>query len=64
MQNELLNTLHNVPPTTLQRHIEYLSSCFEFVSLQAFSDAQSKRGLATITFDDGYKNVAKRPADT
>ncbi len=52
-----LNRLHNIPPPTLQRHIEDLSACFEFVSLQEFSQAQSKRGLATITFDDGYKNV-------
>lgn len=53
----LLNTLHNISPTTLHRHIERLSAYFEFVSLRTFSRAHSKQGLATITFDDGYKNV-------
>ncbi len=55
----LLNTLHNVPPITLQRHIEVLCRFFKFVSLREFSRAKSKRGLAAITFDDGYKNVIK-----
>ncbi len=55
----LLNTLHTVSPTMLKQHIECLSACFEFVSLQEFVDARSKRGLVTITFDDGYKNVIK-----
>ena len=50
-------TLHNTTPTVLQRHIEDLSCHFRFVSLQEFSQASSRRGLAAITFDDGYKNV-------
>lgn len=53
----LANTLHNISPSTLQTHIEVLSRFFRFVSLQEFSQAKSKRGLAAITFDDGYKNV-------
>ncbi|WP_424946030.1 polysaccharide deacetylase family protein [Candidatus Spongiihabitans sp.] len=55
----LLKTLHNVPPTTLQTHIKALSRFFKFVSLREFSRAKSKRGLAAITFDDGYRNVIK-----
>ncbi|WP_423906509.1 polysaccharide deacetylase family protein [Candidatus Spongiihabitans sp.] len=55
----LLNTIHNVPPITLQTHIEVLSRFFKFVSLWEFSRAKSKRGLAAITFDDGYRNVIK-----
>jgi peptidoglycan/xylan/chitin deacetylase (PgdA/CDA1 family) len=50
-------TLHNTPPAILQKHIEDLSRYFKFVSLQEFTQSSSRRGLAVVTFDDGYKNV-------
>ena len=51
------NTLHNVSVDQLKRHLLELSDYFKFVSLDEFSRAGSKAGLAAITFDDGYKNV-------
>ena len=53
----LEKTLHNVTPRQFEQHLRDLSDYFRFVSLQEFSQAASKAGLATITFDDGYKNV-------
>ncbi len=51
------NTLHNVTVHQFKGHLRDLSNFFEFVSLDEFSNARSKAGLACITFDDGYKNV-------
>ena len=54
---DLEKTLHNVSPVIFYKHIEDISDHFELVSLQEFTQAASKNGLAAITFDDGYKNV-------
>jgi len=53
----LQRTLHNVTPQVFESHLEQLSPIFNFVSLNEFAQASNKQGLATITFDDGYKNV-------
>ncbi len=53
----LQNTLHNVHPEVLQKHLEQVSAFFQFVSLEEFASVDEKKGLAAITFDDGYKNV-------
>ena len=58
--DELQNTLHNVHPEVLQKHLEQVSAFFQFVSLEEFASADTKKGLATITFDDGYKNVLEK----
>ena len=51
------NTLHNVTVQQFTNHLQDLSDYFKFISLDEFSRANSKAGLACITFDDGYKNV-------
>ena len=56
----LEKNLHNIRPHVFERHLRALSEYFEFVSLDEYSKAASKTGLATITFDDGYKNVFKQ----
>ena len=53
-------TLHNVSVAQLSKHLLDLSDYFQFVSLDEFSQAESKAGLASITFDDGYKNVLEQ----
>ncbi len=55
--NALDNTLHNVSPEVFAKHLQQLSEHFNFVPLKEFAQANEKKGLATITFDDGYKNV-------
>lgn len=50
-------TLHNVTDQQLKKHLMDLSGYFKFVPLDEFSQADSKAGLASITFDDGYKSV-------
>lgn len=49
--------LHNVTPAQLHRHLEILSRHFRFVGVDEFGEARSQRGLACLTFDDGYRNV-------
>ena len=57
LPGELANTVHNISPATLSRHIEQLSDYFRFVSLRELLLSDHCKGLACITFDDGYKNV-------
>lgn len=52
-----VRTVHNVTVQQLRQHLLDLSDFFEFVSLDEFSKARSKAGLACVTFDDGYSNV-------
>ncbi len=51
------NRIHNVSPNSFERHLSELHEIFRFVSLPEFLSAESPAGLATITFDDGYRNV-------
>lgn len=52
-----IESIHNIIPQGLSQHIQDLIPYFSFVSLEEFSSASDKTGLATITFDDGYKNI-------
>ena len=53
----LQGTLHNITPSIFKSHLQQLSPWFDFVSLEQFAQADEKRGLAAITFDDGYISV-------
>ena len=50
-------TIHNVHPHTFRSHLEQLAPFFKFVSLDEFTSARSKSGLAAVTFDDGYQSI-------
>jgi len=41
----------------LENHIRELKKKWKFVSIDEYSQASSKKGLASITIDDGYKNI-------
>ncbi len=49
--------IHNIKPEIFEKHISELSEFFQFVSMVEFVCADDPSGLATITFDDGYRNV-------
>ncbi|MYB34284.1 MAG: polysaccharide deacetylase family protein [Gammaproteobacteria bacterium] len=49
--------IHNVSPNMFERHLSELHEFFRFVSMAEFVSAEDPAGLATITFDDGYRNV-------
>lgn len=51
------NRIHNVSPDIFEKHISELYQAFLFVSMAEFVSAEDPAGLATITFDDGYRNV-------
>ena len=55
---ELLgDALHNISPEELFRQLEVLSRSFQFVSVDEYCSAGDRRGLATVTADDGYQCV-------
>ena len=49
--------LHNVAPETLFCHLETLSRSYRFVSVDEYCQASNRKGLATVTVDDGYQCV-------
>ena len=49
--------LHNLTPELIEEQIYYLKKNFNIVSIDEYFKAKNKKGLASITFDDGYKNV-------
>lgn len=49
--------LHNVTVSTLRRHLLALRRSFRIVSVDEFAEARSTRGLACLSFDDGYRSV-------
>jgi len=53
----LAGGLHNVAPDTLAEQLEALKHHFEIVSVDEFAAARSRKGLAAVSFDDGYQCV-------
>ena len=54
---------HSIPPEMLHQQLSLLKKYFNFISLQEFTQSLQKgqniRGLAVVTFDDGYLSVIK-----
>jgi len=60
--HHLLGTrTHNVRPEVFREHVELLKRHFDVVSVDELADrartGRSLRGLAAVTFDDGYRSV-------
>ncbi len=47
----------NITPDALYAQLDTLRRYYQFVSIDELCEARSTRGLAAVTFDDGYKNV-------
>ena len=47
----------NVSPGRIYEQLETLKKYYRFVSIDEFCEADRRRGLAAVTFDDGYKSV-------
>ena len=52
-------SLHNVTPTDLEAFVRALKATYTFVFVDELFRARRQRGLAAITFDDGYKSVVE-----
>ncbi len=48
---------HNTTAEQLFKQLESLSRYFRFVSIDEFSAASDRSGLASVTIDDGYRSV-------
>ena len=51
------NTIHNTTPECFENNLRDIGQHFKFVTLEEFSSSADKSGLASVTFDDGYKNI-------
>jgi peptidoglycan/xylan/chitin deacetylase (PgdA/CDA1 family) len=52
-----VDPVDNITPQQLYEQIEELKRYCRIVTIDEFSEAKNTRGLAAITFDDGYKSV-------
>ena len=51
------NTIHNTTPDCFEKNLRDIGKHFKFVNLEELSSSADKSGLASVTFDDGYKNI-------
>ena len=51
--------IHMISPDIFEKHIVNLSEYFRFISLNEFIKLDDPSGFASITFDDGYRDVIK-----
>lgn len=54
---DLADGLHNVTPDALYRQLEAMKRSYRFVFVDELAMAGDSRGLASLTFDDGYRSV-------
>lgn len=47
----------NISPEALYRQLDTLRRHYRFVPIDELAEARSTKGLAAVTFDDGYQNV-------
>ena len=60
---DIREKLHNVHPETIADQLSYLKRMVRFVCIDELISSRSPRGLAAITFDDGYKCVIDLMSD-
>lgn len=59
---DLAAKVHNVTPERVLEHLSAMQRAVRFVSVDELAAARSSRGLAALTFDDGYKCVVETMA--
>ena len=52
-----LDNIDHVNLETLYKQLSSIQKFWKFVSIDEYAKAKSKKGLACVTIDDGYKNV-------
>ena len=51
------NNIDHVNLEILNSQLKSIKKYWKFVSIDEYVDAENKKGLASITIDDGYKNI-------
>lgn len=51
------SNIDHVDLETLENQLRYIQKYWKFVTIDEYIDAKDKKGLASLTIDDGYKNV-------
>ena len=49
--------IHHVDLITLEKQLRYIQKYWKFVTIDEYLDTKNKKGLTSLTIDDGYKNV-------
>ena len=56
---DLEKDLLNINPYDLEKQLFFLNKNYKIVTIDEYLKAKNKKGLASVTFDDGYKNIIK-----
>lgn len=51
------DNIDHVNLVTLERQIKNIQKYWKFVSIDEYSESKNKKGITSLTIDDGYKNV-------
>jgi hypothetical protein len=51
------DNLDHVNLVTLERQIENIQKYWKFVSIDEYAESKNKKGITSLTIDDGYKNI-------
>ena len=57
VKSEFENNLDHVNLEVLEQQIKKIQKYWKFVSIDEYVESKNKKGIASITIDDGYKNV-------
>ena len=49
--------IDHVDLKTLEKQLRYIQKYWKFVTIDEYVNADNKKGLTSLTIDDGYKNV-------
>jgi glycosyltransferase involved in cell wall biosynthesis/peptidoglycan/xylan/chitin deacetylase (PgdA/CDA1 family) len=52
-----VSNLDNIQPAELYEQVSEMKRHFQFVSIDELVESRTQHGLASVTFDDGYKSV-------
>ena len=56
-KSDFQDNIDHVNLKTLEKQLKFVQKYCEFVPIDELTNSKNKRGLASITIDDGYKNV-------
>lgn len=63
VSSEFRSNIDHVNLKILYSHLKTIQKYWKFVSIDEYVEAKDKKGLASLTIDDGYKNVLDEALD-
>ena len=55
--SNFVNNIDHVDLITLESQLKNIQKYWKFVSIDEYAEAKNKKGITSLTIDDGYKNI-------